>query len=450
MITRISTERLVRELEEAWASLKARDDATRGSIEVFYEELNSARANVAELIREKRTASKAEKRMLREEIASARERAEEARRAISSAKQELREIQARQRETSSSARALSNVLRGDVASIAQVSARFGGAAFQQTLQPLQAMVTDAQAAISFEKFQLDRLSAVTHSDQRPELTFEYLDANWYELKAGGREERLQLAEPVHLDAYLTRDEATVVSSEALTVYDTLTKPGMSTEERSIAYADALLKEKGHAGVLAIGGPGLLDMTSLLDGKLWVTEVKGTQGATGLERSGLLREYRDGSKAWENSHQWLMRELAIGKSGVIATIEAIDKAIAGSQTDPVRASELEAMRHAYVEAARTGFSPLNCEKQVVQVGFQEQGDVLRPPEAIESSRLDGFIQETESKIVQINVISNPGQGSPAAEAVEETAPDVGVAGGQAAPDASADAAASSEGAAPGAA
>lgn len=224
---------------------------------------------------------------------------------------------------------------------------------------------------------------------------------------------LLLTEPPLREMYLTLDERRTVPFESYSVFDTLAIPGRSVVEigeAAVEYAAALLKGLGHASVTAIGGPGLPDILSLdRDRRLWVSEVKGTQSfrtpASGLARV-LASQDKGGNRIqerlMENSPAWLSRSSG-SVNRVSQVLAAIDRAMVAENASS-RREDLRALREAYREAAKSGFNPLVCERQLVQVGFHQSGDVLKPPSAIKSAAFDEWVKVVEpAKIVQIDVI-----------------------------------------------
>lgn len=178
--------------------------------------------------------------------------------------------------------------------------------------------------------------------------------------------------------------------------------------------DSLLQARGHRVALSVGGPGLPDVISLdASGRLWISEVKGTTISGKLPASGLKRTLATGSHAnapytmFENAPEWLLRHTS-GIGRVEQVLGAIDKAIE-STAEAGHKLQLRELRERYRDAARQGFSPLICDKQLVQVGFQNANDNLAPPSWFRSELLDEYIHEVEpAKIVQVEVVLGSAQ------------------------------------------
>jgi len=107
---------------------------------------------------------------------------------------------------------------------------------------------------------------------------------------------------------------------------------------------------------------------------------------------------------ELSPQWLARtdhgSLLDRTSRVLKAISAAIEA----EQDPARRESLRVVSSAYREAARHGFSPLVCHKELIQVGMQAEGDQLKPIQVMRSKTIDEFCREVQpDRIVQINVL-----------------------------------------------
>lgn len=234
---------------------------------------------------------------------------------------------------------------------------------------------------------------------------------WWSVLAPDSSTPLHLIDPPQLEPYLTVDGSRTVPSETYHVFDTIDVLGLSTEQKAVAHAAALLNARGHSVVLAIGGPGLADMISLdSKGQLWISEVKGTEVGGALPQSGLKRTLLDSLSAgdrglttmFENSPEWLLRRPG-GVNRVDQVLDEIGRAIDASK-DPARTQELRSLREKYREGARDGFSPLTSNNELIQVGFQSSGDYLPPPMLHRSKVFDEYIEAAEpSRIVQIDVV-----------------------------------------------
>jgi hypothetical protein len=218
---------------------------------------------------------------------------------------------------------------------------------------------------------------------------------------------LHLFEPPHVGPYLTLDGFRTVVCETYRVFDTVDTHGLATDRKAVIHAEALLRSQGHAVVLPIGSPGLPDLISVdPTGRLWISEIKGTDISRPLPSTGLRRTLTTGPTSpreamFENAPVWLSRVTG-NYCRVDQVLDAVSRAIETSA--PGDREALQNLRENYREAARQGFSPLVCGKQLIQIGFQMDSESLKPPSAFTSKVLDEYIAAVEpSKIVQMEVL-----------------------------------------------
>jgi hypothetical protein len=227
---------------------------------------------------------------------------------------------------------------------------------------------------------------------------------------------IQLVGSAIREVYSTQDDQHSLPFEAYTLTDGLGLPGTAVQEvgdAAVQYSKALLEKLGHCSIFEIGGAGLPDILSIDTARrLCVSEIKGTRSYRTLSASGLVRQVissdvggnKTRSVLLENSPAWLLRSSG-NFDRVGQVLAAIDLAMK-QETNPSKCEELRILRESYREAARSGFNPLVCDRQLVQVGFHTEGEALKPPYAVQSTSLDNYVRDAmPSKIIQIDVLPN---------------------------------------------
>jgi hypothetical protein len=223
---------------------------------------------------------------------------------------------------------------------------------------------------------------------------------------------LKFVDPVTESSRLPIESAVSTPIIGYSVADTIDMSGLSPEEIGISYATALLEATGRETVIALGGPYMWDVMSLdREGKLWISELKGTEKFGPLASSGLLRKLQvkdnEGQpymvEFYENSREYLQIKAPHVEKRLDHLIQ--------SEKDINRRDSLLELRAKLADAIDQGFMPTTYNTEVIQVSRSSGSETIEPVDVIESGRIDDYISAVQpSRIVQIDVI----EGSAASE------------------------------------
>jgi len=398
-----------------WRATTARRETARSELDSLSEAIDSLREEISSLADERRSAPRSEKSYYTDLIRDAKDRRRGLIDDAKAARGELAELGAELRSLRGEARSLERGLSSEASRLERGAGKLRGPAVGAMAAGLAEIGSAVVHGHRFAAEMLEALGDITGSGRSVgELEYVPIEGFSGGYHGQGDGNSLTLLEPPRTEPYLTYDSGNTVPCESYVVADTLRTPGPSNRDielASIEYTKALLEMECHSGIFEVGGPGLPDMLSVSpDEKLCVTEIKGTTKQTDLHASGLKRTLvRDDSEGrqvveslMENSPAWLMRS-GSGFDRVTRVLDAIDKAVA-EETVASRKSELLSLRDGYREAAARGFNPLVCDRQLVQVGFHGEGDVLKPPSATRSQVFDEYVREVQpSRVVQVDVV-----------------------------------------------
>jgi hypothetical protein len=412
----------VGEVSGKWSSVSQDVLAVESKIDSLSSLIESAKSEIQSLIEERRATPRRERQYFRDLIQGAKDQKNTLTSEMRSERRSLSELRAQQQQTNRDARQLRSELGGESRRLTSEFQRLSGESPEWATAGLTQLRHTLAGGIEFCAQQLRSLEEVfgwqgigNNSDEIeivPDPPF------WSILgPTPSSVNPLHLVEPPRVEPYLTEDGMTTVPTETYTVFDTIDVTGQSIEMKAVIHARALLESQGRTLVLEIGGKGLADILSLdQENRLWISEIKGTERAASLSQVGLLRDLRTGGnisasgsdpgyeKVLELSPSWLART----DSGSLVdrpsrVLKAISSAIITEQ-DPARKEALRVVSSSYKEAARHGFNPLVCHKELIQVGLQSQGDALRPMQMMQSKTMDTFCKEVEpDRIVQMNVL-----------------------------------------------
>jgi hypothetical protein len=397
-----------------WRATTARRETARSELDALSKAIDSLTGEISSLANERRSAPRSEKSYYTDLIRDAKDSRRGLIDGANAARGELEKLGAELRGLRGKAWSLERRLSGEASRLERGAGKLRGPATGAVVAGLADVGSAVVQGHRFAAELLDSLREITGAGRSTgELEYVPIEgpSGIYNGQAAGN--LLTLLEPPRTEPYLTYDSGNTVPCESYVVSDTLQVPepaNRDIELASIEYAKALLEMEGHSGIFEVGGPGLPDMLSVSpDEKLCVTEIKGTTKQTDLHASGLKRSLvRDGSEGreveslMENSPAWLMRS-GSGFDRVKQVLDAIDKAVAVENVAS-RKSELLSLRDGYREAAARGFNPLVCDRQLVQVGFHREGDVLKPPSATRSQVFDEYVREVQpSRVVQVDVV-----------------------------------------------
>jgi len=396
---------------EGWAANASRLESVRARVSDLAVAIRDAKAHVSSLFADKRAAPRHEKASYQSSIEMALDAKAALLDDLRSSKQELAGCQSERTALNQSRRSIDSEVRRELARLTGGLRRLTGEVPGWAGNEAVALHQSVSSGRSFCEEQLRALSATFGSGESAtdEVEFVSEPPHWAVLgPTPDAESPLHLFGPPVREAYATVDGSRTVPYESYSLFDTLSVDGLSVEEKSLMYAEAFLQSRGHRAVMSIGGPGLPDIISLdRDGRLWISEIKGTDvsrllPATGLERT-LSGEGQESQTLFENSSAWLLRQTA-AFNRVDQVLTAANRAYEG-ENDAGKKEEFRLLRESYRAAAREGFNALSCDKQLVQVGFQGDGDNLRPPSAMRSQVLDRYIGDVEpAMIVQVEVVS----------------------------------------------
>ena len=403
-------------LLDGWRTTTARQETARSELDALNKAIDSLRKEISSLAYDRRSVPRSEKSYYTNLIKEAKERISQLIGDAKDTRGELAKIGTDLRSFRNEARSLGRRLSSEASRLERGASKLRGPAPNVVIAGLADINNAVVQGHRFVADMLDALEEITGSGSTSVDELEYIPIGASSCGSYGQDESLPLTllEPPRTESYLTYDGGSTVSCESYVVADTLRTPvplNRDIEMASIEYTRALLELEGHSGIFEIGGPGLPDMLSLSpDERLCVTEIKGTAKQTGLHASGLKRTLvRNDSEdqmvvesLMENSPAWLMRS-GSGFDRVTQVLDAIDKAVA-EETVASRKSELLSLRDGYREAATRGFNPLVCDRQLAQVGFHREGDVLKPLSAIRSEVFDEYVREVQpSRVVQVDVV-----------------------------------------------
>jgi hypothetical protein len=223
---------------------------------------------------------------------------------------------------------------------------------------------------------------------------------------------LKFVDPVTESSRLSMEGTVSTPIIGYSVADTIDMSGLNAEEIGIRYATALLEATGRETVVALGGPYMWDVMSLDgEGKLWISELKGTEKFGSLAGSGLLRKLQvkdnEGQpytvEFFENSREYLQIKAPHVEKHLDDLIQ--------SEKDINRRDSLLELRTKLADAIDQGFMPTTYNTEVIQVSRSSGSDTIEPVDVIESGRIDNYISAVQpNRIVQIDVI----EGSAASE------------------------------------
>lgn len=390
---------------------------TRDELDSTLSEIRSLAAYISGLFAEKREAYRDEKPHIQSQIEDLLSQKRDLYKYKDALNRNLRDHKEKMNQARSAGKSLYRTLRSELSSLDENKRKIDGSQNSQFSRNLSGIKSTLQDNFSFVKRAIDEIDRVLDRDLIDrEYHFEIVEPYFQDRGEHG----LRLLEPPISDVYLSNDGRTAVPLEAYTVYDSLDSLSDSVfsmledglfsaadgaqkiGDVAVEFACALLRSCGHSAVWKGGGPGQPDIMSLdAQGKLWISESKGTFRNAFLPNTGLERrlDSRGGDapvRLMENSPAWLMRKVG-------STLNSIELAI-GSSADPIEKVELQQIRDAYLQAARNNFRSNLVSTQIVQVGVSSGSASLKPPYSAESGFFDRWVDQTApEKIVQIDVV-----------------------------------------------
>jgi len=413
-----------REIENQFGSFVANLDSSEEEVRDCKErldgirrEIDSIKDQISELFAEKRAAEREEKPYYQERIEDLLYEKDALYELKAQVLEKLKDSKERLKDARQAGNRLSSSLNREIQAQQQNAQKLNSLSSNPFSSSLQNAKSAIESGFKFSREILNSIaSRLSRSETSIDIHFEPIQ-NYYD-KEG--EDGLSFAEPSQSDVYLTGDGERAVPMDGHTVFDTLdtfeesvfdmlergvfaaADGAQRVGDVAVEFSCALLKTAGHTAIMTLGGPGQPDILSLdQEGKLWVTESKGTAKETDLIQSGLERPVRSKSetgfgKLMENSPAWLIKKMD-------STLSAINSAIDAAPSSDEQ-SQYKRMRDAYVRAARRNFRHTEFKSQVMQVGFSPSQSPLKPPYAQNSQVFDRWVEKTQpDKIVQIDIV-----------------------------------------------
>jgi hypothetical protein len=420
----MNQEEIRRKVGEAcgfWSEALANLTAAESRVQMLSSDLDAMKGDIAALVEDKRAAPKRERQYYRELIQSAKDRKSDLIAELRDEKRHLAERRAIKNAVQEQGRSLANQIESESGKLSKEFQRLKSEGPAWATAGMSELRRTLGLGLQFCEQQLRSLedafgwTGMNRGNDDVEIVPD--PPFWSVLgPTPSHKSPLHLVEPPRAEPYLTEDGTTAVQTETYTVFDTVDVADQSGEMKGVIHARALLESQGRTLVLEIGGKGLADVLSLdPQNRLWITEVKATEKSSNLAEVGLMRDLvkdagldpridRAYERVLELSPQWLTRtDAGTLMDRPTRVLHAISKAI-DTERDPARKEALRLVSGAYREAARNGFNPLYCHKELIQVGLQSDGDYLMPIQMMRSKMLDSFVKEVQpERIVQINVL-----------------------------------------------
>lgn len=403
-----------------WSDIAQELSAVSDELSALSSDIESASDEIAGLYGEKRDAPRQEKQYYRELIDQAKSRKSELKDRIRSKKSELSSLRQQRVNALREGSKLRSSLANEIANLTRQHSHIG----RNTLPSwaVHSIAGMRNTIASGQRFCNEQLRLLSDSfETKNKLIADDLEITdeepsyWSILGPTPSQDPLHLVEPPTQERYVTQDNSTSVSTETYTVFDTLGIVGQTIEKMGVMHTEALLRSQGRTLVIEIGGKGMPDMLSLdQDNRLWITEIKATQNSNDIYQSGLLRTLkkedahgnlgREKARVLELSAEWLGwkdRNVLMARPSLV--LRAISAAI-NKEGDPARKESLRLLSSQFREAARQGFHPQVCRKELVQVGMQADSNTLKPLQVMQSKLIDDFCKEVQpDRIVQVNIL-----------------------------------------------